>query len=92
MKSVMPTNDCLTVDSKSALYLPAQTLRSRFLLRAEKGYLYASHKPEGPPIEVCANPEFATRFVDHTTAVRRAFALQQLGWRNLRIVELRLPA
>ena len=36
-------------------------------------------------------PDGATKFVDLITAVRRARALTELGWRNLRVVELRSP-
>jgi hypothetical protein len=38
----------------------------------------------------CADPARATRFVDITTASRRAAALQQLGWRDLRITAVYL--
>jgi hypothetical protein len=52
--------------------------------------LAASHAVDGPPIVTCADPAQATRFVDITTAGRRAAALQQLGWRDLRITAIYL--
>jgi hypothetical protein len=38
----------------------------------------------------CADPAQATRFIDVTTAGRRAAALQLLGWRDLRITAIYL--
>lgn len=90
-RSERPTNDCSITDWTFDSSPPPPTLRSRYLLRAEKGYLCASHSIEGPPIVVSPTPANATRFVDFVTAVRRARALHELGWRHLRIVELRVP-
>lgn len=77
-------------DSKSAACpaatTPRTTTRLYYTIRAEGGFLAASHAVDGPPIVTCADPAQATRFVDITTAGRRAAALQQLGWRDLRIV------
>lgn len=64
--------------------------RHRFFLRAERGFLAASHLIEGPPISIVPTPEGATAFVDFVAAARRARALAELGWRNLRVVEFRL--
>lgn len=66
--------------------------RLYYTIRAENGFLAANHTGDGPPIRVIASPENATRFVDVTTAGRRAAALQQLGWRDLRIVAIQVPA
>jgi hypothetical protein len=44
-------------------------LKSRYLLRAENGFLSASHTIEGPPIVIVPTPENATRFVDLISAV-----------------------
>lgn len=63
------------------------TLRTRFVLRADNGYLAATHTVEGPPIRAVADVSEAFGFVDFITAARRARALTELGWRNLRIVE-----
>jgi len=60
-------------------------------LRTDNGFLSASHAIEGPPVTVVPTPENATRFVDLISAVRRAQAFTELGWRNLRIIELRMP-
>lgn len=65
--------------------------KSRYLLRAENGFLSASHAIEGPPVVVVPTPENATRFIDLISAVRRARAFTELGWRNLRIIELCVP-
>ena len=78
-------------DSKSAACPaattpPGRTTRLYYTIRAEGGFLAASHAVDGPPIVTCADPAQATRFVDITTAGRRAAALQQLGWRDLRVV------
>lgn len=70
---------------------PTQTTRLCYTIRAEGGFLAANHAGDGPPIRVIASPEHATRFVDLISAGRRAAALQQLGWRNLRIVAVYLP-
>ena len=61
--------------------------RARFVLRSDGGFLAASHSPEGAPIRTVPDPRDAYGFVDYVSAVRRAQALTQLGWRNLRIVE-----
>jgi len=68
-----------------------QTPRLCYTIRAENGFLAANHANDGPPIRVIASPEHATRFVDITSAGRRAAALQQLGWRDLRIIAVYLP-
>ena len=67
-----------------------RTTRLCYTIRAEGGFLAASHAVDGPPIVTCADPAQATRFVDITTAGRRAAALQQLGWRDLRVVSIYL--
>ena len=77
--------------SETAAYLAATTWRTPFTrlyytIRAEGGFLVASHAADGPPITITSNAESATRFVDIMAASRRAAALQQLGWRNLRVI------
>ena len=69
----------------------ARTTRLYYTIRAEHGYLAASHSCEGPPIVVLPTAEGATRFIDFITATRRAAALQQLGWRDLRVVAIEFP-
>lgn len=89
---LLQTKDSRTTDSRFASsLLPAPARRSRFYLRAERGYLAASHRIDGPPIKVIPTPEGATAFVDLITAVRRAQALHLLGWRELRVVEHSTP-
>lgn len=61
------------------------------MLRSDGGFLAASHAIEGPPIRTVADPRDASGFVDYVSAVRRAQALYQLGWRNLRIIETFIP-
>ena len=58
---------------------------------SDGGFLAASHSIEGPPIRTVADPRDAHGFFDYVSAVRRAQALYQLGWRNLRIVETFVP-
>jgi hypothetical protein len=91
MKSEQQTNALWRTVSTSVLSPPRQHQRFRFLLRAETGFLSASHALEGPPIHVVPTPEAATTFVDFNTAVRRAQALAPLGWRELRVVEQSFP-
>lgn len=78
-------------DFLTATSPPPALPTSRFLLRADRGFLAASHSSDGPPIRVIPTSDGATKFVDLITAVRRARALTELGWRNLRVVELRSP-
>ena len=72
---------------------PPQTpTKTRFLLRADHGFLAATtERAAGPPIQLTPIPEAATTFVDPHTAHQRARMLTALGWSNLRVVELRLP-
>lgn len=76
--------------SLAATTRPTPSTRLYYTIRAENGFLAASHAAEGPPIVTCAAAQHATRFVDITTASRRAAALEQLGWRNLRITAVYL--
>lgn len=57
------------------------------MLRSDGGFLAASHAVDGPPIRTVPDPRDAVGFVDYTTAIHRARALIELGWRNLRIIE-----
>lgn len=81
-------------DSHNVVYQAAtsspRTKRTYYTIRAEGGFLAASHAVDGPPIVTCTAAQHATRFVDITTASRRAAALQQLGWRDLRITAVYL--
>lgn len=81
-------------DSKNAACpaatTPLTTKRLYYTIRAEGGFLAASHAIDGPPIVTCADPARATRFIDVNTAGRRAAALQLLGWRDLRITAVYL--
>ena len=82
-----------TLDPKASpvvSFPPEPLQRHRFILRADGGFLRASHELAGPPITTTHNAVEATRFVDCTTAARRGAALEQLGWRNLRVVEVAL--
>jgi hypothetical protein len=77
--------------SPAATTPPTPTTRLYYTIRADGGFLAASHSPSGPPIVTLPTPENATRFIDITAASRRAAALQQLGWRDLRVVAIYLP-
>ena len=79
-----------TAASPAATTPRTPTTRLYYTIRAEGGFLTASHAADGPPIVTRPSPEDATRFVDITAASRRAAALQQLGWRDLRIIAVYL--
>lgn len=80
-----------TAASPAATTPRTPTTRLYYTIRAEGGFLAASHSADGPPITTLPTPENATRFVDITAASRRAAALQQLGWRDLRVIAVYLP-
>lgn len=61
-------------------------MRLRYTLLSNDGYLQASHRLEGPPINVVGQAKHATHFVDISTAIARAAALHRLGWVDLSIV------
>ena len=75
-----------TAAAPAATTPPAPSTRLRYTLLCNDGYLLACHGPYDAPITVVATPERATSFVDWATAVRRALALQKLGWEPLQIV------
>lgn len=61
--------------------------RRRFCLRSGAGFL-----TDTLPISAAPTPEDAVHFVTLACARSRALALHDLGWRDLRIVEVLLPA
>lgn len=79
------------VASPAATTPRTPSTRLYYTIRAEGGFLTARHVAEGPPIVTTPRPENATRFVDITAASRRAAALLQLGWRDLRVIAVYLP-
>ena len=58
---------------------------------AHRVYLAPNHDPNGQPLRLVSSPEDAWQFIELLTAVRRGRALRELGWHNLRVVELQLP-
>jgi hypothetical protein len=66
------------------------TLRRRYAIRCDAGFLAASYAIEGPPVKLVPNAIDACRFVDFRAAGRRAQHYASLGWQNLRIVEFTL--
>jgi len=86
----MPASE--TAAYPAATTQPTPFTRLYYTIRAENGFLSASHSADGPPITTTSTPENATRFVDILTASRRAAALQQLGWRDLRVIAIHLPS
>jgi hypothetical protein len=54
-------------------------------------YLAPNYDPVGQPVRLVASPEHAFHFVELFTAVRRGRALLELGWRDLRVIEVILP-
>ena len=84
----MPASE--TAAYPAATTQPTPFTRLYYTIRAEGGFLAARHTTDGPPIVTTPSPENATRFIDITTASRRAAALQQLGWRDLRVIAIYL--
>lgn len=80
-----------TAASPAATTPRTPTTRLYYTIRSDGGFLAASHSADGPPITTLPTPDNATRFVDITAASRRAAALQQLGWRDLRVIAVYLP-
>lgn len=60
--------------------------RRRYCLRAGAGFL-----TDTLPITPVHSPEDAVHFVAIATARARAVQLHELGWRDLRVVEILLP-
>lgn len=71
---------------------PAPSPRHRFTIRAEAGFLAACPGIGGPPVEVVPDLNRAVHFVDLDSALRRARLMTELGWDNLRIVEVLVPS
>lgn len=72
------------------MFSPALLHRHRFTIRAEDGFLAACPGIGGPPVAVVADHRQAVHFVDFQTACTRARLMTEIGWRNLRVVEVRL--
>lgn len=73
-----------------ASYLRGLSPRHRFTIRADGGFLAACGGAGGPPVAVVADHRLAVHFVDFHVAAIRARLMTELGWTNLRIVEVRL--
>lgn len=86
----MPTS--ATAAFPAASSPPARSLRPRFTIRAEHGFLAACAGIGGPPVHTVTNPTEAVHFVDFDAACTRAHLMTEVGWRNLRVVEVLLPA
>ena len=71
---------------------PAPSPRHRFTLRADDGFLAATPGLSGPPVTVVPNPADAVHFVDFDAALNRAHLMTEVGWQNLRIVEILVPS
>jgi hypothetical protein len=68
-------------------YSPTTPLRRRrYCLRAGAGFL-----TDTLPITPVHSPEDAVHFVAIATARARAVQLHELGWRDLRVVEILIP-
>lgn len=79
-----------TAAATTALSWPGRSPRHRFTIRADGGFLAACGGVGGPPVAVVPNHLEAVHFVDLHTAATRARLMTELGWSNLRIVEVRL--
>ena len=66
--------------------MPLTSPRRRFCLRSPGGFLAGS-----TPIAAVPTPEDAVHFVDLHSARGRAQLLTELGWSDLRIVEVLVP-
>lgn len=60
------------------------------MIAANAGYLTAS--PDSFHTEVVSDPRLATLFVDLDTALTRARLFTELGWRDLRVIEVQVPS
>lgn len=67
-------------------------MRPRFTIRAEGGFLAACAGIGGPPVTTVANVSEAVLFVDADEALRRARLMTEVGWHNLRVVEILVPS
>jgi hypothetical protein len=81
-----------TVAFPTALSKPEPSPRHRFTIRADGGFLSACDGIGGPPVALVPNPAEAVHFVDPDTAVIRARLMLEVGWTNLRVVEILLPS
>jgi hypothetical protein len=86
----MPTS--ATEASPAASSPSAPSLRPRFTIRAEAGFLAACAGIGGPPVTVVPDARDAVHFVDLDTAFTRAHLMTEVGWTGLRVVEVLLPA
>jgi hypothetical protein len=67
-------------------------MRPRFTIRAENGFLAASPGIGGPPVATVSDASQAVHFVDLHEARSRALLMHEVGWTNLRIVEILVPS
>lgn len=67
-------------------------MRPRFTIRADGGFLAACAGLGGPPVRTVADASQAVHFVDHDSACTRARLMSEVGWTNLRIVEILVPS
>ena len=81
-----------TVAFPTALSKPEPSPRHRFTIRADGGFLSACGGIGGPPVALVPNPAEAVHFVDPDTAANRARLMLEVGWTNLRVVEILLPS
>lgn len=76
----------------AALYPPAALPRPRFTIRADGGFLATCDGVGKPPVAVVPNPLDAVHFVDFDAAYNRAHLMTEVGWTNLRVVEVLIPS
>ena len=76
----------------TVLSRPALSPRHRFTIRADGGFLAACPGLGGPPVTVVPHPGDAVHFVDFDSAVHRAHLMTEVGWQNLRVVEILVPS
>jgi hypothetical protein len=86
----MPTS--ATAAYPTALFPQGRLLRPRFTLRAENGFLAACPGLRGSAITTVDDVYDAVHFVDFDAACHRAHLMTEVGWTNLRIVEILVPS
>lgn len=84
---ISATAVCQTASSQQG-----RSLRPRFTIRADAGFLAACGGIGGPPVTTVTNATDAVHFVDLHAARTRALLMHEVGWTNLRIVEVLVPS
>lgn len=82
---------CAPAVTQTASYLRVRSRCRRFIIRSASGFLAAGDGPNCLPVTAVPDHRDAVHFVDFDAACTRARSLTELGWLDLRIVEVFLP-